>query len=656
MVSEVAVIDATLVTIHGFWSSPATWEKLNEARRADEELRGLRIHPFGYPSPKKPRLPVSATRVPDYDDIAQAFSTEYATVLAGASDIAVVTHSQGGLILQRFLAWMVSEGRARELSRIRSVVMLACPNGGSEYLESLRRTLGYGRHPQAGRLHVLDRQVADTQRTVLQRIVNASAVDDYQCRIPFHVYAGGSDDIVRPASAQAAFPGASTIAGNHFTILDPAAPGNRTAEAVKRHMLADIAAPRALSGTGPASAGPAPEGTGEREPPAAGNRPGSAKYVVNAHGVQGLQIGDHNVQHNVFPADYAAPPAVRAEAAGRVDAVILTALEEEHAAVVRALGDGDVRRWRGRRLYAARVGSLEVLAFPMGGMGNPGSAQAATLVISVWNPAYIILAGIAGGIRRPGDDLRLGDVLVPDRIVGYEPAKIRPEGAEPRYEVLQPHWELLQTARGLDPRDWALGITATRPDGYGGRVVPRAFFGPVFSGEKVLADGATLAGLREHWGKAIGVEMEGLGVAVASYRGGPGFLMAKAVSDFADAAKDDDWHGYAAESAARFAVAVLKNVPVQPEPERPQAVPALVPRQFPGPVKIQFCRRLGDSWEELADLFEIAPHERARFRPGNEPRDLWQWLEVRDKLPVVLEGLAQIGRDDLAAVMRAAMR
>jgi len=158
-----AVIDATLVTVHGFWSSSATWERLNEVWRADKELRGLRIHPFEYPSPKKPRLPFSATRVPDYDDIAQTLSTEYATVLADASDIAVVTHSQGGLILQRFLAWMVREGQARKLSRIRSVVMLACPNGGSEYLESLRSTLGYGRHPQAGSLHVLDRQVAQRQ-------------------------------------------------------------------------------------------------------------------------------------------------------------------------------------------------------------------------------------------------------------------------------------------------------------------------------------------------------------------------------------------------------------------------------------------------------------------------------------------------------------
>ena len=53
-------MDAALVTIHGFWSSPATWERLNESGARIEELRGLRIHPFGYPSPKKPRLPFSA--------------------------------------------------------------------------------------------------------------------------------------------------------------------------------------------------------------------------------------------------------------------------------------------------------------------------------------------------------------------------------------------------------------------------------------------------------------------------------------------------------------------------------------------------------------------------------------------------------------------
>jgi pimeloyl-ACP methyl ester carboxylesterase len=243
------MLNATLVTIHGFWSSPATWERLNAVWYADEQLRGLQIYPFGYSSPKRPRLPFSTTRVPDYDDVAQTLATEYTVRLAEASDIAIVTHSQGGLILQRFLTWMLHQGRGQELTRIRTIVMLACPNTGSEYLRSLRHVLGFSRHPQASNLDVLNRQIADTQRTVLQGIVNASGVDDHQCRIPFHVYAGNADKIVTAASAQGAFPGASTLAGNHFSILDPAALGNRTAETVKYHLLTDPArsAPEAPS-------------------------------------------------------------------------------------------------------------------------------------------------------------------------------------------------------------------------------------------------------------------------------------------------------------------------------------------------------------------------------------------------------------------------
>jgi pimeloyl-ACP methyl ester carboxylesterase len=240
------MINATLVTIHGFWSSSETWGQLNTIWQEDEQL-GLQIHPFNYPSPKKPRWPFSPTRIPDYDDIAQTLATEYEVALADVKNIAIVTHSQGGLIAQRFLAWMLGEGRGRELARIQSIIMLACPNGGSEYLRSIRHVLGYGRHPQAGDLEVLNRRAVDTQRAVLRQIVNATGVDDHQCRIPLHVYAGNSDKIVTAASAQATFPGASTLAGNHFSILDPTSPGNRTAETVKHHLIADLSASYAQS-------------------------------------------------------------------------------------------------------------------------------------------------------------------------------------------------------------------------------------------------------------------------------------------------------------------------------------------------------------------------------------------------------------------------
>jgi hypothetical protein len=298
------MVDATLVTVHGFWSSPSTWDRLRAVWQADDELEGLQIHGFGYPSPRRRPLPFSWTRVPDLDDLAQMLASEYATVLGRASSIAFVTHSQGGLILQRFLAWMVSEGRAQELARIRTVIMLACPNSGSQYLASIRRALGYGRHPQAGDLEVLSKQVTDTQRAVLARIVNASGVNDHQCRIPFHVYAAGSDAIVPAASAQAAFPGASTLAGNHFTILDPAASGNRTADIVKHHILTDLTEQPAASAHGASPTPPAPPADVRLMPEwdaatnhfrlGALNRGGLGRFrveVIDAHNQDGNWVG-----------------------------------------------------------------------------------------------------------------------------------------------------------------------------------------------------------------------------------------------------------------------------------------------------------------------------------------------------------------------------
>jgi len=45
-------MDVDLMLIHGFWSSPATWERLAARLREDTDLAGLRIHAFGYESPK----------------------------------------------------------------------------------------------------------------------------------------------------------------------------------------------------------------------------------------------------------------------------------------------------------------------------------------------------------------------------------------------------------------------------------------------------------------------------------------------------------------------------------------------------------------------------------------------------------------------------
>jgi pimeloyl-ACP methyl ester carboxylesterase len=239
-----SVVITDLVLVHGFWSSSATWDPLAARIQHEPELSRLDVHRFGYPSPKL-RLPGLPSRIPDYDDIAQTLPGFLETHISDTATVALVTHSQGGLILQRFLFWMLSEGRGRDLASIRLIVMLACPNEGSEYLSSIRAVAGFGRHPQAKALHVLNTDVSEARRIVLRQIINADRIDERHCQIPFYVYSGDSDNVVRRASAQSTFPNVGVLPGDHFSILDPEAPGSLTFNVLKRHLLASIGLPSA---------------------------------------------------------------------------------------------------------------------------------------------------------------------------------------------------------------------------------------------------------------------------------------------------------------------------------------------------------------------------------------------------------------------------
>jgi nucleoside phosphorylase len=335
-----------------------------------------------------------------------------------------------------------------------------------------------------------------------------------------------------------------------------------------------------------------------------------------------------------------------------VDVAILTALTVEESAIVDAIGNCTMHRWRGMSLHLGDINGQRVLVFPIG-VGTGSAAAATERVIGVWNPARIVLVGIAGGTRDVTADVRPGDILIPDQVVGYELAKVTPDDTIRRYEVYRPDADLLALARSLRAAEWADRIALPRPDDPSGRVRPLVHVGPVLTGDKVLADTAALADLRLAWPKAIGVEMESLGVALAAYRNGPSFLMIKAVSDFADGAKNDDWHRYAANAAARFAVALLSGSPAGPG-RRAQAVPTVAPVKYPGHVKIVVCQRMHSDWEDVADLFDVPVHVRARYRHGQQARDLWDWLEVRMKLYALPAALAEIGRPDLADLMRSA--
>jgi len=342
-----------------------------------------------------------------------------------------------------------------------------------------------------------------------------------------------------------------------------------------------------------------------------------------------------------------------------VDIVIITALKDELNAVLAVFDEktpsieqkGPLSAFRGRIQNEVLDRPIEIVAIQAPGMGNVAAAQTVARAIDVWNPSHLILAGIAGGVKSKDID-SLGDVVIADQIVGYEPGKVRNSGLEHRWEVFRPTYPLLTAAREISQQDWWKIISKPRPSGGTSRP-PKAHFGVVASGEKVIASADTIKDLKSVWSKLAAVEMEGYGSAFASYTSASrtGFLMAKSLSDWSNSKKDDRWREYACSASASFLRRLIQRFSFDPPPG-PEKQPHKTDRKpFSGRNKIELCRRLGNSWEDLADYFEIPPWERARFKQGRECQGIWEWLELRRKLEALLDGLRFIDRGDLADIL-----
>ena len=255
-----------------------------------------------------------------------------------------------------------------------------------------------------------------------------------------------------------------------------------------------------------------------------------------------------------------------------VDLLIVAALEEERDALLKALSNcvrldadqEDIRVYYRSRLKplfpSGREGEYSVVMTSLSGMGRLEALNATADAIRKWQPRYVIMVGIAGGIAERG--VAIGDVVIADQVVDYELQKIKEDNNEIRWQVYPADPRLLLAARHFVSDSWCSSLS--RPE----RGRPRKHFGPIFSGDKVVADSNVLRSYIEHWPAAIAVEMEGAGIAMAASRASsrPGFFMVRGVSDLADNRKDTlevgSWRSYACEAAAFFVVGLLLTGPI----------------------------------------------------------------------------------------------
>jgi len=319
----------------------------------------------------------------------------------------------------------------------------------------------------------------------------------------------------------------------------------------------------------------------------------------------------------------------------RVTVGLVTALPKEFAAVKAMLDDpveyGVPGQGAGREYVLGEVpakdGGTHAVALVLAGMGtNQGAARATLLLEHLPSIDAILMVGIAGGVPHPTkveSHVRLGDIVVSDLggVMQYDLDKetLLPDGfvhVEHRHPPRPPSARLLAAVAELEAAEYARQHPwephierakdlsgAARPitadelhatdeparivphphDEFRRDQLPRVFKGVIASANKLLKNPQKRDMLRDRFGvKAI--EMEGSGIADATWNYGVGYLVVRGICDYCDGQKGDTWQMYAAVVAAAYARALLGRVRAgSPAPSIPLAEPGQASSAASGP-------------------------------------------------------------------------
>lgn len=248
---------------------------------------------------------------------------------------------------------------------------------------------------------------------------------------------------------------------------------------------------------------------------------------------------------------------------------IITILEEEAAAVIKALSMNEMKLNVNERLYfSAQIQAEEkthtVVMTQAFAQGNEAVAGAYNDMVYRFDPEIIILVGIAGGLS---DDVDFGSVVLSHEIISYELRKDTPEGIQRRGRVNATPVNVLPFYQRL------LRKIAKEPlHSYNSPKKPiHVIIGDIASGNAVIAN--ELSEIRK-WinafnDKVVACEMEAYGVSSAFYEGQltpnrtATYCVIRGISDMADPNKNmkPTYRKEAANNAAIVMKEFIKLLP-----------------------------------------------------------------------------------------------
>lgn len=220
--------------------------------------------------------------------------------------------------------------------------------------------------------------------------------------------------------------------------------------------------------------------------------------------------------------------------------------------------------------YESKGDVINILIAKQSQMGMAAASMLTTKIINTFSPKLVCMVGIAGG--RKGE-VELGDIIVANESWDYGSGKIKTEEqGEISFSSEMHQLSISATSKEILSKDYSDFLYKIRKDwnSSNGKEINRdikVHVGALASGAAVVQDERLVTNyiLPQHR-KLLGLDMETYGVYYAAKNTTKKSVEAisiKAVSDFADPHKNDDYQHYAAYISTQFLLAnihdLLKN-------------------------------------------------------------------------------------------------
>jgi nucleoside phosphorylase len=255
-----------------------------------------------------------------------------------------------------------------------------------------------------------------------------------------------------------------------------------------------------------------------------------------------------------------------------VDFLVITALKDPELSEVLKLnfnwqppdffGDNTLIH---KGLVPTSSGDKSIIATCLPKMGPVSSAILTSKLIEKYRPRYVVMTGICAGVRSK---VELGDVILATSSWSWETGKWSTSNGQKSFEIEPHHINIVPRIKSLveitfKDRSFLFDLYESFPSKQKPKAVPNIKTGSIACGSSVISDKSVLRDIKTQDRSMIALDMESYGLYYASFLADspkPIFFCLKAVCDFADEEKEDDYQHFAAYMSAKVFERLIENL------------------------------------------------------------------------------------------------